>query len=124
MLFADSLVVSLIPPVIDNVSPSFLGAESLSSPWKDMPLLIASFELSATFLTSSSCPLFTASFSSVASATFVIFLFPASIPLFVILGPSFIVRPPLFITVSPTATLSRPVNSLAKATVKFPSSFL
>ena len=44
MLFADSLVVSLIPPVIDSVSPSFLLIFCPSSPLKFRPLSVNVFK--------------------------------------------------------------------------------
>ena len=134
-LLAPTTFIFLLSLVVFATFPSFATKPILKSLF---------FILSNSVLTLCNCFPVTASVLVsliVPSATFVIFLFPASMPLSVTLGPpvmvkpsfvritlsfvpSFIVTPLLFITVFPVVTLSRPVNSLAKATVRFPSSFL
>ena len=133
--------VLLLPPSVDPppIETEFLPVDlgsflaQLSLVW----LSTTGLSLMA-FLTSSSCLLFTASVAATPSSTFVIFFFPAFMPLSVTLGPpaivkpsfvritlflvlslsSFIVTPLLSSTVFPVVTLSKLVNFLAKATFK------
>ena len=63
------------------------------------------------FSVSFNCFTFTASVSAVPAVTFVIFLLPASIPVFVTDGPPVILRPLLLTVVPPTVKEPAVVNS-------------
>ena len=68
--------------------------------------------------TACNCAKLTASLAFLPSATLVMTLLPALMPVVVTLGPPVMVRPLSLMVVLPVVTLVRPANSLASLTVR------